>query len=256
MSCSRHPESQQVKQPRVSFWGLMQNLNGIGIDVDDQTRLIQWESPNGRTELRHPAVPDPRSIRFAKGQTPLLLSHFEHWDLQDHHHSGRCTLNSVTGSDASGTGFLEHDWRETDVLHLATHAVAIAGTPEYGHLEMFPDSTGTGVVHSFDILSLDLSHLRLVFLNACRTKLGSQWTGNEDLSLAWAFRAAGAKAVIAMRWDVSDVAAWYFSNRFYDAWLGSPDESVRSAFRTAQKAVREHPYFGKPNLWGPFVLLD
>ncbi|MBC8288922.1 MAG: CHAT domain-containing protein [Planctomycetes bacterium] len=74
--------------------------------------------------------------------------------------------------------------------------------------------------------------------------------------MAWAFRAAGAKAVIAMRWDVSDVAAWYFSNRFYDAWLGSPGKSVRAAFRTTQKAVREHPHFGKPNLWGPFVLLD
>src|SRR5690606_1445395 len=113
---------------------------------------------NGRTELRHPAVPDPKSIRFMKGQAPLLLSHFEHWDLQDHHHSGRCSLDPVTGSDATRTEFLEHDWREMDVLHLATHAVAIAGTPEYGHLEMFPDSTGTDVVHSFDILSLDLSH--------------------------------------------------------------------------------------------------
>lgn len=256
MSCSQHPGREPLKQPRVSFWGLMQNLDGIGIDVDDQMRRMQWDSPNGRTELRHPAVPDPESIRFTTGQAPLLLSQFEYWDLEDHLHSGQCSLDSVIGSDATRTEFLEHDWRETDVLHLATHAVAMAGTPEYGHLEMFPDSPGTGVVHSFDILSLDLSNLRLVFLNACRTKLGSQWTGNEDLSLAWAFRAAGAKAVIAMRWDVSDVAAWYFSNRFYDAWLGSPDTSVRSAFRTAQQAVRGHPHFGKPNLWGPFVLLD
>ncbi|MEX1229179.1 MAG: CHAT domain-containing protein [Planctomycetaceae bacterium] len=161
-----------------------------------------------------------------------------------------------TGSSATRSAFLEHDWRQTEILHLSTHATAIAGTPEYAHLDLFPDDSRTGILHSFDILSLDLSHLQLVFLSACQTKLGSQWTGNEDLSLAWAFRAAGAKAVIGMRWEVSDVAAWYFSHRFYDAWLGDQDLSIREAFRLAQKAVREHPYFKTANLWGPFVLLD
>lgn len=256
MSCSDSNGGRSNKPPRVSFWGLMQELNDDVIRVDDETRSIECNTAVGRVSLRYPNVPEPNSIRFTTKSVPLVLSYFELWDFETLRQSERCVLELNTGSSATRSAFLEHDWRQTEILHVSTHATAIAGTPEFAHLDLFPDDSRTGVLHSFDILSLDLSHLQLVFLSACQTKLGSQWTGNEDLSLAWAFRAAGAKAVIGMRWEVSDVAAWYFSHRFYDAWLSDRDLSIREAFRLAQKAVREHPYFKKANLWGPFVLLD
>jgi hypothetical protein len=244
------------ERPNIYYWGGMIDVLNENTVINDDLRVVECEAQHGPVRLQHPDVPNPDVYRFASRSGPLALSHFERWDFESCQRLGRCDVVCNTGRKATRTAFLEYDWRKVDVLHISTHARAIAGTPEFAHLDMYADCSGAGVIHSFDILSLDFSNLQLVFLSACQTKLGSQWTGNEDLSLAWAFRAAGAEAVIGMRWEVSEAAAWYFSHCFYDAWLGERRLPLRESFRAAQQAVRSHPYFLKPNLWGAFVLLD
>lgn len=253
------PKSRQCIRtaiPRVSFWGPVANGRQNKDWINEQSRTIECESDAGHVTLRYPDVPDPYTLLFGRENPPLVLGHFERWDFDDHLRAGRCCLEARVGRAATRSAFLQYAWNQVDVLHLSTHARAIAGTPEFAHIDMFPEKDRANVVHSFDVLSLDFSRLQLVFLSSCQTKLGSQWTGNEDLSLAWAFRAAGAAAVIGMRWEVSDVAAWYFSHCFYAAWLGERKANIRESFRLAQSAVRQHPYFSKPSLWGAFVLLD
>jgi tetratricopeptide (TPR) repeat protein len=242
--------------PRISYWGLTGENEASVSSVDDEARCIFCDTKHGSLALRYPRVPGPNELQFSRKPAPLVLGHYERWDFECHTAAGRCSIDFHLRTQASRSNFLERDWGQVDVLHISAHAHAIAHTPEFGHFDLSRDKGEPGALHSFDILSLDLTGLQLVFLSACQTKLGSQWTGNEDLSLAWAFRAAGAASVIAMRWEVSEAAAWYFSNRFYDAWLGNTGLPLRQAFRAAQKAVRDHSMFSEPNLWGAFVLVE
>ena len=240
---------------RAEFWGAMRLIAHDPYDVDSENRVLEMAAMASVPHLEYPRLPDKPVLGLSGSPAPLPFAHFEKWSFEDLQFDGHCDLCMHTGADARREDFLRNDWGTVDILHISTHGMAYSNCKEAAHLLFAGAESQPTRLHYLDILSQDFSGLELVFLNACLTKFGKQWTGNEDLSLGWAFRAAGAGAVIAARWPVADSAAWYFASHFYDSWLKGQD-ALRTAFNAAIRATRANPLFADPHLWGAFVLLD
>ena len=119
------------------------------------------------------------------------------------------------------------------VLHLAVHARADAEFPERSAVFLAAGDEGEdGWLQPREIAALDLRG-RLVVLSACESADGALLAGEGTLSLARAFFAAGAGAVVATRWPLRDDDAAFVMERFYRA-LGAGD-SVGGALRRARR---------------------
>jgi CHAT domain-containing protein/Tfp pilus assembly protein PilF len=143
------------------------------------------------------------------------------------------------------------------VVHLATHGFFDRANPLFSGLELGRDDQEDGRLQVYEILRLELG-AGLVTLSACQTALGSGEVsdvplGEEFVGLTRAFLSAGAGAVMASLWDVSDQATPALMERFYlearrrglsDALADAQRERLRTGGPTA------HPFY-----WAPFVLV-
>ncbi|HYV34814.1 MAG TPA: CHAT domain-containing protein [Gemmataceae bacterium] len=169
---------------------------------------------------------------------------------------GNVPLTVTCDAAATRTAFLKTNWRQVSVLHLVMHGIGHASDPEQSFLMFAPSMDRQAAVTFVDVLSLDWSQLELVFLNACLTGLGPGRSGETGLSMAWAFKAGGARAVIAHRWLVDDEVACYFADQFYRHWLGEESQSIERAFQYALRSTQNQPQYSRPSSWGSFVLLQ
>jgi CHAT domain-containing protein len=142
------------------------------------------------------------------------------------------------------------------IVHFATHGVldvdplrtrlVMAGEPLTVH-----DIAGTaGMAGRND----------LVVLSACQTAMeAGRTTGDELVSLAFAFAMAGAPTLVASLWDVDDESTALLMERLYRA-LAKPDTDKLDALRQAQIQVMrterngERP-FEEPAFWAAFQLM-
>lgn len=142
------------------------------------------------------------------------------------------------------------------IVHFATHGVldadplrtrlVMAGEPLTVH-----DIAGTaGMAGRND----------LVVLSACQTAMeAGRTTGDELVSLAFAFAMAGAPTLVASLWDVDDESTALLMERLYRA-LAKPDTDKLDALRQAQIQVLrterngERP-FEEPAFWAAFQLM-
>jgi hypothetical protein len=245
--------AQAPTSPSISFWATTSPDSNL-INVDNLHRRVMVDASHQQLVFEYPRLPEESQLTRASSRDPLPFTHYEKWMFEDLE-KGSCRIQSHTADLATRSAFLESVWNDSDIIHLSMHGNAYAAAPEAAHLVFAGDGEGPNRLHYYDVLALDLAQVQLIFLNACQTRYGQQWTGNEDMSLAWAFRAAGAKSVIATRWKVADAAAWFFASKFYEAWLHE-DRRLRRAFADAVQATRQHPHFAKPHLWGAFTLLE
>lgn len=92
----------------------------------------------------------------------------------------------------------------TGIVHFAGHAVANREFPGRSRLLLTPDGEDRGELAAEDLRLVGLEAGTLVILSACDTAIGTDTKGGAPQSLAQAFLAAGAGAVIASRWPVPD----------------------------------------------------
>lgn len=134
------------------------------------------------------------------------------------------------GTAATGARF-RSEAPHAAVLHAAVHGVVLPEDPRRSALVLRdPD----GLVGASEIAGLGLS-ADLVTLSACHGDRGPAYAGEGSLGLARAFIVAGARSVLAARWEVGDRAAARLMGAFYGA-LGrghARDESLRQARVTA-----------------------
>ena len=128
------------------------------------------------------------------------------------------------------------------LLHISSHAFTKKGTLDAPHVELFDEP-----FYLFELNGLE-HHPALVVLSACRTGDGRMVTGEGVQSLARAFTAGGANAVIAGWWNVNDEAAAQLMQGFYSALtsksrpgpgpskaaLGSEDHNAAQALRLSK----------------------
>ena len=93
----------------------------------------------------------------------------------------------------------------------------------------------------------------LVVLSACQTGLGMV-TGDGVIGLARAFLVAGARSVVTSLWSVSDAATRVLMVAFYRAYFETGDKAL--AMQRAMLSVRGIQEFASPRYWAPFMLLE
>jgi tetratricopeptide (TPR) repeat protein len=143
------------------------------------------------------------------------------------------------------------------ILHIATHGISHKKYPSGSFIVLSNKDNKRndilGAVGYHDIMLMDLRQCDLVILSACSTHEGEGILGEGIMGLAWAFKAAGAKAVIGTRWRVSDEAAVEFWGKFYRYLLANVP--IGRAFHNARLNLINQKKFNHPFYWGVFQLI-
>lgn len=141
------------------------------------------------------------------------------------------------------------------ILHIATHGAFVPGRPESSYLVM-----GNGdklTIPQIQTLQ-DLSDVHLVVLSACETALGgADQDGVEISGISSYFLSAGAKAVIASLWSVSDESTSLLMQQFYSALAHSTAQAAITkpqALRQAQLSLLYGGGVGSTNARGLGVI--
>jgi len=130
-------------------------------------------------------------------------------------------------------------------LHLASHGYFRRDNPMFSFLKL-ADSR----LNFYSLLDLKLN-AEMVTLSACHTGVNMVFPGDELHGLMRGFLHAGAPALVASLWAVSDRSTADFMREMY--FHLSRGASKRSALRSAHLAIKDG--YGHPYYWAPFVLM-
>jgi CHAT domain-containing protein/tetratricopeptide (TPR) repeat protein len=159
----------------------------------------------------------------------------------------------LDGPDATEEALRTAGLGEAGILHFATHALIDEERPERSGLALSPGGAADGILQMREIYGFDLE-AALVTLSACQTALGREVTGEGLVGMARAFFYAGANAVAASLWNVSDRSTADLMVAFYDGIrAGAPvDRALADAKRAFLRdgGDRGHPYY-----WAPFIVV-
>ncbi len=108
------------------------------------------------------------------------------------------------------------------------------------------------ILTGYEISQLNLQHIQLVSLSACKTGVGDI-NGNEGVfGLQRAFFIAGANKILMSLWPVPDKETSDLMPLFYNNWLKGA--TIYEALNLAREKVRKkypHPFY-----WAGFVLME
>ncbi len=142
-----------------------------------------------------------------------------------------------------------------NIVHLATHASFVVGQPEDSFV-MFGDGSRSSLR---DVSTWILKDVDLVVLSACETGIGGKLgTGEEIMGFGYQMQYAGAKAVIASLWQVSDGGTQALMTAFYSALKDgkfSKAEALAEAQKTMINAKSQSLNLSHPYYWSAFILI-
>lgn len=162
----------------------------------------------------------------------------------------------LTGAEAT-RGRLLREMAYFDILHFGAHVEANRQTPGLSRLVLAAEpGAETGEDLSADDVSrLHLERVRLVILATCGSAEGSPSRSEGTQSLARAFLASGAPAVVATLWRVSDADSAELISEFHHRLRAG--DNAADALRSAQlSALRKaDPPRGPRSTWAAFQLV-
>lgn len=156
------------------------------------------------------------------------------------------------GGEASLAAF-EIQSSRPSILHLATHGLANANQSDFSFLAFAAKDSTEQLLYTQNLYAMDLDEVELVVLSACETGLGEALPGEGVMSLAHAFRYAGAKSIITTLWSIDDEKTANIMLYFYQNLKKgkNKDEALRQArlqYLEENNGEYAHPYF-----WAAFV---
>jgi tetratricopeptide (TPR) repeat protein len=170
--------------------------------------------------------------------------------------AGSGTAKQWSGLDADKGLLGQKAFRESTIVHLATHAQVDQVRPELSAVLFSQvDARGrprNGHLRLYEIYRLKLA-AELVVLSGCSTAVGPDLSGEGTMSLTRGFLYAGAAKVLASHWEVEDRATAELMRRFYDGLLRGR-LSAAAALRKAQLALRADARWKDPYYWAGFRL--
>ena len=155
----------------------------------------------------------------------------------------------ITGAQASPPAYRQAQPERFAVIHFAAHADANEERP----LESAVVLARTGdsyKLYARDVVDIPI-HADLVTLSACRSAGAREYAGEGLIGFAWAFLQAGARAVVAGLWDVSDVSAEPLMARFYEG-VNARHDPVKALREAKLTLLHGGPRFQKAFYWGAF----
>ena len=159
----------------------------------------------------------------------------------------------VLSGDAARAGAIADALSRARMLHFAGHAVFDEDRPERSYLVTAGDAAGdVERLAAGDIARLDLRHVSVVVLSACRTLPSRGGRAATLAGLGDAFLDAGARGVVGSTWRVADVATGALMQAFHRAYRASGDAA--GALRAAQLELLESndPLLRSPDAWAGF----
>ncbi|HUK15008.1 MAG TPA: CHAT domain-containing tetratricopeptide repeat protein [Bryobacteraceae bacterium] len=230
--------------PRPHYW-----IEDVRIAVSPSITIAASHpraaaQPAGR-ELLLIGSPDYRGTSYealpnAAAEIRGIQSHFGGW-----------TQTVYQGALASPTAYLQSNPSRFSLIHFAAHAEANYERPLESAVVLSP----TPSRHSYKLMASEVTDIpieaSLVTISACRSAGTRAYAGEGLLGFAWAFLNAGARAVIAGLWDVSDVSTSHLMDRLYTGIAAGqePTEALRDAKLSLLNGA---PGFRKPFYWAPF----
>lgn len=183
----------------------------------------------------NPADPRYRGTRAAQGvflpRLPQTAAELESCSRAWRAASSRI----LTGPDASVDGVRAALQSRPAIVHFATHVVRDSAGDASGLIALSLDPSGSmGLMGPLEIMSHPVT-ARLVVLNGCHSAQGRTLPGTGLMGLTRAWIAAGARSVVATRWDVPDDTAAAVMTRFYRALRNQPQAGVAFALQQAQR---------------------
>ncbi|WP_051188847.1 CHAT domain-containing protein [[Leptolyngbya] sp. PCC 7376] len=144
------------------------------------------------------------------------------------------------------------------VIHLATHAKFLPGTPEDSFI-VFGNGEYTNLKEIGE--KWKFTEDQLVVLSACETGLGTDFTelnaennGIEIVGLAYQMQRRGAQSTVASLWQVQDDSTEKLMTEFYRQ-LQQSNISKAEALRIAQETISQNPEYAHPYHWASFVMI-
>ena len=141
--------------------------------------------------------------------------------------------------------------RQTDVLHLATHA-SFNGRSDRSYI--VADGEQIPITELRTLIARNQTRgeqLDLLVLSACETAVGDD---QANLGLAGAAVQSGARSVLASLWQVNDAGTAQLMKGFYTGL--AMGKSKVAALREAQLAlIRQGDELSDPGIWAAFILL-
>jgi len=202
-------------------------------------RLREGARPSaarGALVLANPDVPPARpEVEMA----PLTQLPWARVEAQSIARRLGLAASDVRDGSAASEAFLKYvPLGDYGVVHLAAHARANARAPERSAVFLTPGAPNEdGWLQPGEIAALDFAGA-LVVLSSCESADGLLLSGEGPLSLARAFFAGGAGAVVATRWPVRDDDAAWLMERLYEGLAAG--QSAASALRGARRDARGH----------------
>lgn len=141
-----------------------------------------------------------------------------------------------------------------DIIHLATHAVAINNNPSLSYIQFTENIPGEPEhLYYNEIKSLRL-HTEMVCLSGCETGLGKNYTGEGMQSLARNFVASGARSVVSSFWSVYDEPTATIFTKYYTYLFEGQNKSAALAnakrnYLENHSGESRHPYY-----WSGIIL--
>jgi len=174
--------------------------------------------PNADREIREIAADFP-------GRTPLQYIH----------------------AQATPAVYQQADPGRFSLIHFAAHAEANAQKP----LESAVILSHGGKLYAHDVVGIPI-HAELVTISGCRSAGSRAYAGEGLVGFAWAFMRAGARAVAAGLWEVSDSSTEQLMNEFYRRMKEGADPVA--AMHGAKLALVGSANFARPYYWAPFQI--
>jgi CHAT domain-containing protein len=145
---------------------------------------------------------------------------------------------------------IESQFKNFNILHLATHAEFNVGAPETSFIIF-----GNGdKIRLSEITDWQIPNVDLIVLSACQTGTGALDNGIEILGFGYQVQKAGAKLAIASLWAVNDAGTQSLMTAFYRE-LQKDNLTVTESLRQAQISLIKSPDFNHPNYWSAFFAI-
>jgi len=170
------------------------------------------------------------------------------------------SVTVFTGSQLSETKLkqlsMDGKLNQAAILHFSLHGMAgtVIAKEDNSIVVTEPDGgQEDGLLQFFEAYELDIKP-QLVCLSACETGLGMVEGDGSLASIGTAFLAAGAKAVLATNWSISDEATAVFMKEVYGQVQKKGIGFAQAVANTKRKFIRGdfgEPY-RNPYYWAPF----
>jgi len=154
----------------------------------------------------------------------------------------------ITGKDASPASYRAADPARYSLIHFAAHAEANSEKPLESAV-VLSRAGDSFKLYARDVIDVPI-HADLVTLSGCRSAGARAYAGEGLMGFAWAFLRAGARAVVAGLWDVSDGVTAPLMAHFYDGVLAKRPPAA--ALRDAKLHLVREGRYRRPFYWGAF----